>query len=128
MKYKKTIILIILLALGILAQQLGWFDWQWLYEQGKQYAHMWWFPLAIIAAMVVLFAFAQAGSMLFWVAGLFYGTITATIIIVAGGVGGALAAYKKTSLFKVFSFYSQAHRSGDAVRRSDYSQFPTFRN
>jgi uncharacterized membrane protein YdjX (TVP38/TMEM64 family) len=93
MKYKKTIILILLLALGILAQQLGWFDWQWLYEQGKQYAHMWWFPLAIIASMVVLFAFAQAGSMLFWVAGLFYETIPATIIIVAGGVGGALAAY-----------------------------------
>jgi uncharacterized membrane protein YdjX (TVP38/TMEM64 family) len=93
MKYKKTIILILLLALGILAQQMGWFDWQWLYERCKQYAHMWWFPLAIIASMIVLFAFAQAGSMLFWVAGLFYETITATIIIVAGGVGGALAAY-----------------------------------
>jgi len=93
MKYKKTIILILFLALGILAQQMGWFDWQWLYEQCRQYAHMWWFPLAIIASMVVLFAFAQAGSMLFWVAGLFYETITATIIIVAGGVGGGLAAY-----------------------------------
>lgn len=93
MRYKKTILLILILIAGMVVQQMGWLDWQQLYEQGKQYSRMWWFPPVIIISMVVLFAFAQPGSMLFWVAGSFYETIAATIIIVAGGAGGALAAY-----------------------------------
>ncbi|MBR9980904.1 MAG: VTT domain-containing protein [Desulfatitalea sp.] len=83
----------LILVLGILLGQLGWFDWRLLLHRGEQYAHLWWFVPAVIATKVVLYTFALPGSTLIWVAGLLFDPIAATLIIVAGGTGGALAAY-----------------------------------
>jgi uncharacterized membrane protein YdjX (TVP38/TMEM64 family) len=89
----KFILLGLLFAAGIIVQQSGWFDWRMLLEQGEEYAHAWWFVPVIIAAQVVLYTFALPGSSMIWVAGLFYEPLVATVIVVAGGVGGAAAAY-----------------------------------
>ncbi|MCJ8501201.1 TVP38/TMEM64 family protein [Desulfatitalea alkaliphila] len=89
----KPILFGLVVVLGIVAGQLGWFDWRLFVAQGERYAHLWWFIPALIAAKVVLYTFALPGSTLIWVAGLFYQPLTATAIIVAGGTLGALAAY-----------------------------------
>jgi uncharacterized membrane protein YdjX (TVP38/TMEM64 family) len=111
----KIILLGLILILGILAVQLGWFDWRLFLHQGEQYAHLWWFAPAVIVAKVVLYTFALPGSTLIWVAGLFYHPIAATLIIVAGGTGGALAAY---------GFCQRM--SADAHRRIETSRFFQF--
>lgn len=87
------IILGLLVSAGVILHLLGWFDWRRFIELGEQYAHHWWFAPAIIVIKVVLYTFALPGSVMFWVAGLFYDPIPATAVIVAGGVGGATAAY-----------------------------------
>jgi uncharacterized membrane protein YdjX (TVP38/TMEM64 family) len=97
----KFILLGLLFAAGIIVHQSGWFDWRIFLEQGEEYAHSWWFVPAIIAAQVVLYTFALPGSSLIWVAGLFYEPLVATMIIVAGGVGGAAAAYAFTRRMSV---------------------------
>lgn len=89
----KIIILVLFVSAGVILHLLGWFDWRRFIEGGEKFAHTWWFAPAIIMIKVVLYAFALPGSVMFWVAGLFYDPITATMVIVAGGVGGATAAY-----------------------------------
>jgi uncharacterized membrane protein YdjX (TVP38/TMEM64 family) len=92
----KFIMLGLLFIAGIIVHHLGWFDWHILLAQGEIYAHLWWFIPVIIAIKVLLYTFALPGSTLIWVAGLFYEPLVATAIIVAGGVGGAAAAYAFT--------------------------------
>lgn len=89
----KAVLLFVILAAGILLHQLGWFDWQRFLVQGEKYAYTWWFAPSLIAAKMLLYAFALPGSTLIWVAGLLYDPFTATMVIVAGGLGGAVAAY-----------------------------------
>lgn len=89
----KPILFGLVVVLGIVAGQLGWFDWRLFVAQGERFAHLWWFAPALVAVKVLLYAFALPGSTLIWVAGLFYPPLAATVIIVAGGTLGALAAY-----------------------------------
>lgn len=100
----KIIMFVLLISAGIILHLLGWFDWRRFIELGEEYAHTWWFAPAIIIIKVVLYTFALPGSVMFWVAGLFYNPITATLVIVAGGVGGAAAAY----------FFARGISRGDA--------------
>lgn len=89
----KIIMLGLLISAGVILHLLGWFDWRRFIELGEEYAHTWWFAPAIIMVKMVLYTFALPGSVMFWVAGLFYDPIPATAVIVAGGVGGATTAY-----------------------------------
>lgn len=100
----KIIMFALLISAGVILHLLGWFDWRRFIELGEEYAHTWWFAPAIIIIKVVLYTFALPGSVMFWVAGLFYNPITATLVIVAGGVGGASAAY----------FFARSISRGDA--------------
>ncbi len=89
----KTILLGLLVAAGVILHLLGWFDWRRLIEEGEKFAHTWWFAPAVIMIKIALYTFALPGSVMFWVAGLFFDPIAATLIILAGGVGGAMTAY-----------------------------------
>jgi uncharacterized membrane protein YdjX (TVP38/TMEM64 family) len=89
----KIIILGLIVSLGIILQRFGWFDWRIFLEWGKIHAHSWWLALVIIAIKTALYTVALPGSMMIWMAGLFFNPFAATMVIVAGGVCGAAAAY-----------------------------------
>jgi uncharacterized membrane protein YdjX (TVP38/TMEM64 family) len=89
----KLLMPVLLAASGVVLHLLGWFDWREFIQQGEEYAHTWWFAPTVIAVQVAFYAFALPGSVMFWAAGLFYDPVPATMIIVAGGAGGAAAAY-----------------------------------
>lgn len=55
--------------------------------------HRWWLPLALVAAMTVLFAFALPGTAMFWLAGIVYPPPIGVVLVMTGGLTGALAAY-----------------------------------
>jgi uncharacterized membrane protein YdjX (TVP38/TMEM64 family) len=90
---RKVIALVLIIGAGIVMQQLGWFDWTRFLAQAQKHAHSWWLPVVLIAAKIVLYAFALPGSFLIWLSGLLYDPLPATVISMAGGVGGAAAAY-----------------------------------
>jgi uncharacterized membrane protein YdjX (TVP38/TMEM64 family) len=89
----KTFILIGLLIAGVLLHQLDIINWYIVLETAETYAHLWWFPPLIITLKAVLYTFALPGSAMYWIAGILYKPAWATLIIVIGGVGGAVSAY-----------------------------------
>jgi uncharacterized membrane protein YdjX (TVP38/TMEM64 family) len=89
----KPFILIGLLIAGVLLHQLDIINWYRVLETAESYAHLWWFPPLIIIVKAVLYTFALPGSAMYWIAGILYEPTWATLIIVIGGVGGAVSAY-----------------------------------
>jgi uncharacterized membrane protein YdjX (TVP38/TMEM64 family) len=90
----KLILLVFIIALGVVLHHLGIFDWYRFLDIGERYAHTWWFPLVVVVTKAVLYTFALPGSAMYWVSGLFFTPVYATLIVVAGGVSGALLAYR----------------------------------
>lgn len=90
----KLILLGCIVVLGIILHQMGIFDWYRFLEVGEKYAHTWWFPPVIIIIKALLYMFALPGSVMYWVSGLLFPPLYATIIIVIGGVLGAVLAYR----------------------------------
>ncbi len=88
-----VMLLVALLTLGLGAHFLEWFEWRAALAWARGHAGQWWLPLALILLQTVLFMFALPGSTLLWVVAPLYAPPAATLILTAGGVGGALAAY-----------------------------------
>jgi uncharacterized membrane protein YdjX (TVP38/TMEM64 family) len=59
----------------------------------RGHAAAWWFAPALVLLQVLLFTFAQPGSLVLWLAAPLFAPVAATAILTAGGCGGALAAY-----------------------------------
>ena len=89
----RVVLLIALVFAAVLLDRTGILDWSLMVRTGEIHAHKWWFPPALIFLKVVAYTFAFPGSLFVWVAGLLYHPWEATVIIAAGGVGGALSAY-----------------------------------
>lgn len=88
----RTIVFFSVIALLIGLNLAGIIDRDQVIAQGRQLAHLWWFPYFLIAAQIVLYTFAMPGALLIWVAALFYEPVVSTFIIVTGGVGGGIGA------------------------------------
>ncbi len=82
-----------LLALGLAAHLLEWFAWREALAWARGHAGQWWLPPALILLQALLFMFALPGSTLLWIVAPLYAPPAATLILTAGGTGGALAAY-----------------------------------
>jgi uncharacterized membrane protein YdjX (TVP38/TMEM64 family) len=93
----RIIILLLLVAAGLVIHHMNIFDVSLLIESSDLHLYKWWFPLLLILGNAVLYAFALPGSAMYLVAGLLYNPFYATLIIVAGGVSGAVAAYHFSS-------------------------------
>jgi len=89
----KVIILGVLVIVGIILYQLGFFEERFFIEIGERHLKKWWFIPLVILSKALLYAFALPGSVMYVVAGLFYEPLHATLIIAAGGVSGAIGAY-----------------------------------
>jgi len=86
-------LLALLLAFGLGAHFLEWFEWREALAWARGHAGQWWLPLALVLLQTVLFMLALPGSTLLWVVAPLYAPPAATLILTAGGAGGALAAY-----------------------------------
>jgi len=89
----KLILLGLLVLAGIVLHQLGILEERFFLEAGERHLDRWWFAPMIILVKAVLYIFALPGSVMYVVAGLLYQPIHAMLIIIAGGVAGAVGAY-----------------------------------
>lgn len=87
------VLLALLLAAGLVAHFLEWFVWREALAWARGHAGQWWLAPALILLQVLLFTFALPGSTVLWLVAPLYAPPAATLILAAGGVGGALAAY-----------------------------------
>lgn len=86
-------LLALLVAAGLAAYFLEGFAWREALAWARGHAGQWWLPAALILLQALLFMFALPGSALLWVVAPLYAPPAATLILTAGGAGGALAAY-----------------------------------
>jgi uncharacterized membrane protein YdjX (TVP38/TMEM64 family) len=89
---KLTILPGLLLA-GILAQQAGYIDLTDKLEKFEAMAQLWWMVLLVVLIQAVLYMFALPGSLLVISLAAFYPPWVGTMLVIAGGVLGSLAAY-----------------------------------
>lgn len=88
-----AMLLAALVAFGLGAHFLDLFEWRDALDGARGYAQHWWLPLALILLQVVLFMFALPGSTMLWIVAPLYAPAASTLILVAGGCAGGLAAY-----------------------------------
>ena len=93
MHFKKISIVILLFLLGALLQVKGVFDVEAMLVIAREYSEEWWLIVVLILLQVLLFTFALAGSLIFWVAAPLYPPVTATLILAAGATLGGVGAY-----------------------------------
>jgi len=89
---KPILPLLLLVLVGALLEVSGVIQWQVVVDRARNFAG-WPLALGIVIGQVLLYAFAQPGSALFWVAALLYSPLIATLILTTGGTAGAVAAY-----------------------------------
>ena len=90
---KKLFIVALLIAAGILLDFAGWLDAEKILVVAREYTHHWWLVVVLILLQTVLFTFALAGSLIFWVAAPLYPPAMATFILAAGATLGGIGAY-----------------------------------
>lgn len=90
----KLILLGVIILAGVILHHTGIFDWYRFLEIGEYYAHTWWFPPLVVIVKAVLYMFALPGSSMYWISGILFEPLFATIIVVIGGVLGAVLAYR----------------------------------
>lgn len=93
MHIKKISILVLLLLLGVLLQVKGVFDVEAMLVIARGYAEEWWLIVVLVLLQILLFTFALAGSLIFWVTAPLYPPVTATLILAAGATLGGVGAY-----------------------------------
>jgi uncharacterized membrane protein YdjX (TVP38/TMEM64 family) len=130
----QAILLIGLIITGIVLQRLGVFDWYHLLNIAESYAHLWWFPLMIILAKIILYTFGLPGSVFCWMAGALYPPLEATLIIAIGGVAGGVTAFTFSQRvfpevmckIKASRFFSFMQRHSDLTTLCAIRILPTF--
>ena len=90
---KNLIIIASLIIAGILLQLTGVLDAEKILFVAREYADHWWLVVLLIILQVVLFTFALAGSLVFWVAAPLYPPVISTLIVAVGATLGGISAY-----------------------------------
>ena len=78
---------------AIFIQQAGYIDLDVELEQFEAVAQLWWMVLAVVLLQGIFYMFALPGSLLVVSLAAFYPPWAATLMVVAGGLSGSLAAY-----------------------------------
>ena len=90
---KKLSIIILLVLIGILFQVSDVFDVEKILSIAREYTDQWWLVVAFILLQIILFTFALAGSLIFWVVVTLYPPLISTLIVAVGATLGGLGAY-----------------------------------
>lgn len=90
---KKLFIVIVLIIAGILLDAAGFLDAEKILLVAREYTDYWWLVVVLILLQTVLFTFALAGSLIFWVAAPLYPPAMATFILATGATLGGIGAY-----------------------------------
>ena len=90
---KKLLIVIVLITVGLLLDFAGWLDAEKILVVAREYTHHWWLVVVLILLQTILFTFALAGSLVFWVAAPLYPPAMATFILATGATLGGVGAY-----------------------------------
>lgn len=130
----KLLILLALLLLGVVAQWLELVDWLEVLEFSRGYAHHWWFPPLLVLLMALFYALALPGSFFMWLACALFNPAPATLLIVIGGVSGALLAYffserlaaREVERIRLSPLFAFIRRHGDFVSLSAVRLLPSF--
>jgi uncharacterized membrane protein YdjX (TVP38/TMEM64 family) len=86
------IVLLLLVLIGLILEKAGVIDWHGVRERLEPVSHQWWLPPLLAGMQAGLYALALPGSALILVTALLYTPLSATLITVAGGLAGSLAA------------------------------------
>ena len=90
---KKLLIIFAVLTLALFFNIYDLFDiekWQLLV---KSYSDQWWVIIILVIVQILLFTFALAGSLVFWITAPLYPPVTATLILASGATLGGVGAY-----------------------------------
>ena len=90
---KKLLIVVVLITTGILLNFFGLLDPTKILVVAREYTEYWWLVVILILLQMVLFTFALAGSLVFWVAAPLYPPVMATFILAMGATLGGIGAY-----------------------------------
>lgn len=92
-RIKKLLIVALLITLGVFMQYAGFFDAEKILIIAREYTDYWWLVLVLILLQGVLFTFALAGSLVFWVTAPLYPPMMAAFILALGATLGGVGAY-----------------------------------
>lgn len=90
---KKLVIIALVIMLGLYLHFSGLLDAKKILNVSREYADQWWLVVVLILLQTVLFTFALAGSLIFWVTAPLYPPMMAAFILAAGAVFGGIGAY-----------------------------------
>jgi len=90
---KNLIIIASLITAGFLLQLTGLLDAEKILLVAREYADHWWLVVILILLQIILFTFALAGSLIFWVAAPLYPPVVSTLIVAVGATLGGVSAY-----------------------------------
>lgn len=90
---KKLSIVVLLISLGVFLNVSGLLDIEKLLSVAREYSGEWWLIVILLLLQIVLFTFALAGSLIFWVTAPLYPPFIATLILAGGATLGGVGAY-----------------------------------
>ena len=90
---KKLLVIALIIVAGVTLHVTGLLDAQRMLLVAREYTDTWWLVLVLILLQTVLFTFALAGSLIFWVTAPLYSPLMAAFILAAGATLGGIGAY-----------------------------------
>lgn len=92
-KLWRPLLLVALVTIGVIIYLMGLFDLVRLPQLAEEYKAYWWVAAGLALLQALFFMLALPGSTFLWVIAPIYPPLTATLILVAGSIMGAMAAY-----------------------------------
>lgn len=93
MHFKKLFIITSIIVVVIFLYINDFYNVEKMLSIARSYSDQWWLAVVLILLQVLLFTFALAGSLVFWIAATLYEPVTATFILAAGATLGGIGAY-----------------------------------
>lgn len=91
--FKKLLIISLLIMLAVIFHTSGLFEVEQLLIIAREYTDQWWMIVVLIIIQILLFTFALAGSLIFWITAPLYSPAIATLILASGATLGGIGAY-----------------------------------
>lgn len=91
--FKKLLIVSLLVVFAVIIHTSGFFEVEQLLTMAREYTDQWWLIVVLILIQILLFTFALAGSLIFWITAPLYSPAIATLILASGATLGGIGAY-----------------------------------